>query len=385
MKLKKVTFAIFTLLSSNILSAEEISYLGFGGTMKTGLYIYGQSEMADKVLYATRSNVDNKICLLSNQYFEIRNGWEDTSSGGSINTSDYYPSMPVSFVCPDGNREMVIHEPDFRNKSFSPINDTWYILNSSIGFYQQMAGELPMKEKITVISHYFAGENAQYVREDKPADHGYEKFRNHILISDGNMSPTTNSEYIYSNGASSDTVIHELTHAYTAKPGHAFETMDFLHNSVNAWSEHFSDIVAEYYQYKESGQVDFIHNMDRVKCISEQDIDCRLYIRNFKEPIYKSIAEALTSEGKEDIDQFSIHTSAEILGYAFYSLIHEGIFTFDELMQVFVHAEKHNWKPNTDSDIYYFTHGLLSSAESLGYSDKVPYMIDIYTQTGFLE
>ncbi|PNQ54320.1 hypothetical protein C1141_16485 [Vibrio agarivorans] len=383
-EISKVTLALFTLLSSNAFSGQEISYLGLGGTIKSGLYVYGQSEMADKMLYATRSQLNNDICILSNQYFEISNGWENISSGGSLGASSYYPSEPVKFICPDGNKEVIIHTPDYRNQSFSPINDTWYILNNSIDFYQKMTGELPMQEKITVISHYFAGDNAQYVRQDRVGG-GYEKFRNHILISDGNKSPTTNSEYIYSNGASSDIVIHELTHAYTAKPGHAFEHMDFSHNSVNAWSEHFSDIVAEYYQYKEFGQVDFVHNMDRVKCTSEQDADCRSYIRNFKDPKYRSLAEALTSEGKEDIDQFSIHTSAEILGYAFYSLIHEGIFTFDELMQVLVNAEKNHWKPSADSDIYYFTRGLLNSAISLGYEDKVPYMIDIYTQTGFLE
>ncbi|SGY98924.1 Zinc metalloprotease [Moritella viscosa] len=42
------------------------------------------------------------------------------------------------------------------------------------------------------------------------------------------------------------------------KRGHSFENINDFRDSLGGWSEHFSAIIAEYYQFKTTGKTDLI-------------------------------------------------------------------------------------------------------------------------------
>lgn len=370
--------------NNSIDSIVEVS--GHGGNGVTGIYTYGLDELSNKPLRVVKDDsLGLGTCKMSNKNFELRNGWEHASVDKPIPEgfwSKSYPLKIVTFPCPKKG-EIIQHNPDQRNGSFSPINDTWYILNDAVSFYEDLAGESPISEKITIISHYWYGSNGQYVRSDDK--NLPPMFKNHILISDGIHNDGSESEYNYS-FATSDILVHELTHAYTSKTGHSFEVMDGLSNSLGGWSEHFADIMAEYYQFKTTGYTDFIHGADHIKC-TLPDPDCSTHVRDFKNPKYTNVNDAISPEG--NIDDLEIHIIANILNYSFYLLIEDdsyGVFTIDELIKVYMNAEKAFWKPipNIPTSRKYFVNGLLFSASDLGYSDKTLTTIkEVFKNTGF--
>ena len=370
--------------NNSIDSIVEVS--GHGGNGVTGIYTYGLDELSNKPLIVVKDDTPG-TCKMSNKNFELRNGWEYASVEEPIPAgfwSGYYPPEIVTFPCPKEGG-IIQHHPDQRNGSFSPINDTWYILNDAVSFYEDLAGESPISEKITIISHYWYGSNGQYVRSDD--ENSPSMFKNHILISDGIHNDGSGSEYSYS-FATSDILVHELTHAYTSKTGHSFEVMDGLRNSLGGWSEHFSDIMAEYYQFKTTGYTDLIHGADHLKCTISDPV-CSTNVRDFKNPKYTNVSDAISGEYKGNIDDLEIHIIANILNYSFYLLIEDdsyGVFTIDELIKVYMNAEKAFWKPhsNTSTSSKDFVNGLMLSASDLGYSDKNSTTIkEVFKKTGF--
>ncbi|KXO07973.1 zinc metalloprotease [Moritella sp. JT01] len=363
-------------------SIIEVS--GHGGNGATGIYTYGLDELADKPLRVTKGDTPG-TCNMSNTNFELRNGWENGSVENPIPDgfwSDYYPREILTFPCPTKN-EILQHDQDKRNGSFSPINDTWFILNNAVPFYEELSGELPMSEKITIISHYLFGANAQYVRPDH--EYAPDQFKNNILISDGIHRDGSGIEYTYS-FATSDILVHELTHAYTGKKGHSFEKINALRDSLGGWSEHFSDIIAEYYQFKTTGKTDLIHGADHIKC-NISDSDCSTNVRDFKNPQYKNVIDAISDQGKNSLDELEVHIIGDTLNYSFYLLLKDdnyGVFTLDELIEIYIHAEKNVWKLNPSSSSKDLVDGLISSASALDYSDeKTSKIKEAFTQTGF--
>jgi len=363
-------------------SIIEVS--GHGGNGATGIYTYGLDELADKPLIVTKDHTRDN-CKMSNENFELRNGWESASTHAPIDGgfwSNYYPRETLTFPCPTKN-EILQHEQDQRNGSFSPINDAWFVLNNAVPFYEELSGELPMSEKITIISHYQFGANAQYVRPDH--EFAPVQFKNNILISDGIHRDGSGIEYTYS-FATSDILVHELTHAYTGKKGHSFEKINDLRDSLGGWSEHFSDIIAEYYQFKTTGNTDLIHGADHMKCnISESD--CSKNVRDFKNPQYKNVIDAISDQGKNSLDELEVHIIGDTLNYSFYLLLKDdnyGVFTLDELIKIYIDAEKNAWELNASSSSKDLVDGLISSASHQRYSkEKISKIKEVFTQTGF--
>lgn len=369
--------------NNSIDSIVEVS--GHGGNGVTGIYTYGLDELSNKPLRVVKDDsLGLGTCKMSNKNFELRNGWEHASVEKPIPKgfwSKSYPLKIVTFPCPKEGG-IIQHNPDQRNGSFSPINDAWFILNDAVSFYEDVAGESPIPEKITIIPHYWYGSSGQYVRSDIGIEH--QQFKNHILIADGIHNDGSGSEYSYSY-ATSDVLVHELTHAYTSKTGHSFEVMDGLSPNLGGWSEHFSDIMAEYYQFKTTGYTDFIHGSDHLKC-TISDPECSTHVRDFKNPVYTNVNDAISPEG--NIDDLEIHIIANILNYSFYLLIEDdsyGVFTIDELIKVYMNAEKSFWKPipNIPTSRRYFVNGLMLSASDLGYSDKNSTIKEVFKKTGF--
>lgn len=295
---------------------------------------------------------DRGVCIYQNQYLRLVNGWEDFSNTAPPFQESYWPEDVFEASCVPNKPGASIMISDFRNESYSAINDAWVNVNDAYQTFSKIYGERMYPNKITIQAHAFWGTNSQFV----PTWHANfpTEALDRLLLADsirwkkikeeGHGEPLEGKEHwklendVCSYPAALDpvTIAHELTHAYVSQPGHAFDQLKTVavgnYNWHGAFNEHFADFAAVRYFYEKTKRtvwkIGFENLKDPYKCKPNRD---------FEKPEFKTISDASQGGTPE------LHKVAEVYNFALYRLAHAYSHDIVMLFNVYAVAEKKYW------------------------------------------
>ena len=296
---------------------------GPGGNEKTGKYLYGGTGPNDRDKLEIRE-AQHGECFMTNNKVRTVN----------LNKG-YYGAKTYHFPCYDNADDSV-------NGAFSPMNDAHHYGEKIYDMYNDWYHQAPLKFKLIMRVHY---------------GRSYEN----AFWNGSSMTFGDGRDYFYPL-VSMDVAAHEISHGVTEQNS----GLEYYGQS-GGMNESFSDMAGKAGEFYAFGQNNWGLGHEIMK-----STDPLRYL-DTPEKDGDSIGDA-----RDYNDALDVHNSSGVFNKAFYLLSTHGAWNIRKAFDVFFHANKYYWTPNST-----FTEGALGaiySAEDLGY--EMTDVINIFKQVG---
>ena len=303
---------------SNLLRHNRVG-TGPGGNEKVGKYYYGKERPKLEIREAQHNE-----CFMTNnkvRTVNLKNG--------------YYGLKTYNFKCYESSDDAV-------NGAYSPMNDAHHYGEKIYDMYNKWYDKPPLNFKLVMRVHYGKNyENAFWNGSSMTFGDGKDSFYPLVSL---------------------DVAAHEISHGFTEQNA-KFD----IDGQPGALDESFSDMAAKASEYFDKGKNDWTLGGDVTKESNP--------LRYLDEPTKdgESIADARDYNFLLDV-----HNASGVFNKAFYLLSTSTNWTTKKAFDVFVHANKYYWTPNstfTDAAL-----GAVNSADDLGY--RTEDLIGVFKQVG---